>query len=225
MSTQKINLTKWQDYRAKQEGSLFYFKTASYSHLPLDDILTYNKGTEKATDYEKLTFGFSHCSHQKLRTDFIKLRKSFIFFTTVYNGTSKEHQGKHLIYGYMQVSNILNIQPRHRRKWITNSSNENESIPDCFHKEDCFALYGNKTYFYSLKDSLELTSELLQKWGYSNRRISRNMKMNFSKENIENILEYFNQKGPINSKYTEELHKILLNRSEIEETVEENDEW
>ena len=221
MLDSNINTSKWQDYRGKNKGSLLYLDTASYSKLPICDILHNNSHLDP--DYSKGTFGISQCVKTQERSSFIKLRKSHLFFTTVYQGTEKEYQGKHLIFGYMHVSHILNIQARHRRNWLTDS-NEDQAIPTCFKRYNCFAFHGQETLFYSIQDSLILTVDLLKQWGYGGR-VARNLKLTLEDERLTNLLTHFKSKTPINQQYTEEAQNILENKTELVENIDEEDEW
>ena len=215
MPKRQINLDKWQDYRGRGEGVLIYLNTSSKTQLPVRDVIDeHKKGCQCDPHYETGTYNFLSCSNSKLSTSTFKNRRSYLFFGTSYQGTSEEYQGKYLIIGYMKIDKIFEARKKHVRRWM--EQREEGVSPTCVDLSECYGFYSDNMNFYDPADSFELNEEAMKGWGYKGR-VAKHMKMTFSVEHTNEMLQHFSTKTPKNDEYMEAVEYLETNKEAFQE--------
>ncbi|MBF0433274.1 MAG: hypothetical protein HQK83_18485 [Fibrobacteria bacterium] len=206
MGKRQINISKWQDYRGKGQGVLIYTNTSKKTELPIRDILNeYKKGFQVDPNYETSTYNFLACTNSKLISSFFKNRRSYLFFGTSYSGTLDEFQKKYFLYGYMKIQKFLDMRKLHMRKWM--EKNEGNESPVCVDLKECLGVYSEDMHFFHPEDCFDLTEEVMKSWGYSGR-VAMHMKLTFSDDAVDTILEHFASKTPRDDEYIQAVDDI-----------------
>jgi len=226
MPKKQINTTKWQDYRGKTEGILIYLESSPSSELPVRDVLNETgKGFKSEPDYSTNTYGFFGCSNTKLNSSVIKSKRRYFFFGTQYAGTLEAFKNKFLITGYMRIDKILDVRKRHSHAWME-TKGETEA-PDCVNLRECWSFYSEDMNFYKPEDCFELTEDVMKGWGYKGR-IAKHMKLSFTEDHAQEILDHFSQQTPQNEAYIAKVESLLAEKAKLlaesEESNEEEDD-
>jgi hypothetical protein len=232
VAKRQINVSKWQDYRGKNEGVLVYLNTSTRTRNPIRDILNeHKKGFQTEPNYETGTYNFFSCINSKLITSTFKNKRGYLFFGTSYQGTEESFLKKFLITGYMHIEKFLDVRKRHMREWM--ESGEQSQSPACLDFKECLGLHSNEMNFYALEDCFELTEAVMKSWGYSGR-VAKHMKLTFSEKAVQTILEYFGQKQAATDDYIDEVDRLEADKDRILEEIraqgaededEEDDVW
>jgi len=206
MNSPKINLSGWQDYRGKSEGVLLYLNSPKNQELPVRDVLdTLGKGFETEPHYETGTLNFFSCKHSKSLNSILKNRRRYVFLGTVYEGTLSEYKNKLLLFGYYRLDKTLDVHKRHIHQYMAHP--DTALAPECLNLTECFAAYSEEVKLFHPSESFELSEEIMKSWGYKGR-VAKHMKLTFSPEQAEQVLNFFKTKTTLNEKY-EQLVKDL----------------
>lgn len=196
-----ITLFTWESYNPLKGGFVFTYSSSMSAELPIRDILDeQGKGIMEDPNPETLTFGFFDCLNLKEREVFVDKQKKYAFFLTKYAGTNPDFQKKIVITGYMEVKKIKNMYGR---------------IEKCFDKttshkmKGWWAFYGEMK-LVSLEDSIELTPELLEKWGYDKKSVSKlkQMTIDLDETQANELVAHFVTKTDITANYVEEIESL-----------------
>ncbi len=228
MPQKMINLSKWQDFRGKNEGVLVYLNTATSTAMPVRDVLDeLGKGFQSEPNYSTGTYNFIGNANSQLCNSTYKNRKRYLFFGTSYQGTSEESHGKYLIIGHMRIDKYMDARKRHMRNWME-SKNE-VSAPDCVDLKESLAFYSAEMQFYAPKDSFELTEAVMKGWGYKGR-VAKHMKLTFDEDKNQELLDFFASKTPKTDEYITEVNKLedekqKLLAAALEAQDDDDDDW
>lgn len=216
---------KWQDYRGKKEGVLIHMDTTQQHELPHRDILNENgKGAQTEPNYESGTYGVFSCVNAKTLLSAYKNKRRYLLFGTRYQGTIEELRGRFFIIGFMRLDQVMDTRKRHMHNWMENQ--EQGKQPECFDMEVCPAFRSEEMNFYSAKDAFELDERKMKDWGYKGK-ITKQMKLTFTEEKLEEVLNHFTGKTPRNEEYIRFAREIAERVQEESESAEEPkaDEW
>ena len=212
----------WQDYRGKGEGVLIHLDTSKQTELPVRDVLGESgKGQQVDPSYEDKTFGLKACTNSKTLTATVKNKRRYLLFGTRYQGTIEELKGRFLIIGYMRLDRKMEVRKRHVHQWMENRVEGME--PDCIDLEVCYAFQSEEMPFYAPEDAFELTEDLMKEWGYKGK-ITKQMKLTFSEDKMQMILDHFAGKKPINDRYIEEVKNLERKQEEFAQQQNQNSE-
>ncbi len=212
MLNNDINLFLWDDYTTtSKEGFILTYNTSLSAELPIRDIFGEQRKDFKLKDpnIETSTFGYYDCLNLKERDLFVKRQKKYIFFLTKYKGINEEYKDKILITGMMTVVKIKDMYGR---------------IESCFNKatsnriKSWWAFWGPMK-FLSLEDALEVTPELLERWGFEVGDKVKKSTFDLNDEITEELLEYFDSKEDYTSQYIEEIKMLTELIDGIEEDI------
>jgi hypothetical protein len=195
-----LSTGNWQDYRGKGEGVLIHLDSAKQHALPVREPLNEQGLPILDPNYETGTFGYLQCSDAKTRLATMKNRRRYFLFGTRYQGLAEPFRGKFLIIGYMRLDQILEVRKRHVHKWME-QKDAGAPSPECMDMDQCFAFQSAEMNFYSPEDSFELSEELMKKWGYKGK-VTKQMKLTFTEEKLQVILEHFKGKTHKNAEFT-----------------------
>ena len=228
MGKRQINLSKWQDFRGKNEGVLIYLDTAPSTLLPVRDVLDeLGKGFQTEPNYETGTYNFIGNQNSQICNSTYKNRKRYLFFGTSYQGEAPGFTGKYLIHGYLRIDKYFDAKKRHMHNWMENQA-ESQS-PDCVDLKESMAFYSEEMNFYALEDCFELTESIMKGWGYKGR-VAKHMKLTFDEAKTAELLEHFKDKPLANDAYIERVEKLDSEKEKIlEEALEsqedDDEEW
>lgn len=214
MPKTQINLEGWQDYRGETAGALLYIETSHQSVVPVRDQLNENgKGFFYEPNYETSTYGLVSCCNTKSLNNILKAKSRYILFGTRYEGAIAEFKNKFLIMGYQRVDKTKDVRSRHIQQFLGNPS---AAEPECMALEKSMATWGPMR-FVALADSFPVTDDLLKEWGYKGRA-TRQLKVVFSKEHLEQILAHLDSKADLTDEYiaTVEEYKLALQEEDQE---------
>ena len=217
-----LSTGNWQDYRGKGEGVLIHLDSAKQHNLavrePFDD-----KGLPiPDPNYETGSYGYLHCANAKTRLATMKNRRRYFLFGTRYQGTAEAYRGKFLIIGYMRLDQILEVRKRHVHKWMEQQA-AGAPAPECMDMDLCYSFQSADMNFYAPEDCFELSEELMKKWGYKGK-VTKQMKLTFTEEKLQAILEHFKAKTPKNAEYVaaaKELEEAMIAARPQETTTED----
>jgi hypothetical protein len=199
-----LNTLNWQDYRGKGEGVLVHVDGAKKHALPVREPVQPDGEAMLEPSYETGTFGFLQCYDARTRVAILKNRRRYILFGTRYQGTSEEFKGKFLIIGYMRLDQILEVRKRHVHKWMEKNTGQ---PPECLDLEACYSFRSDEMRFYRPEDCFELAEKLMKDWGYKGK-ITKQMKLTFTEDKMNVILEHFAAKSPANEAYVEAVKQL-----------------
>ena len=202
----------WQDYRGKTEGVLIHVGSARQHELPVRDLVDSNGRIVLEPNYETGTYGLIQCQEARTRLAALKARRRYFLFGTRYQGTIEEARGRFYIIGYMRLEKSLEVRKRHVHKWM---EQKDTTPPECMEMEECYAFQSGEMNFYALEDSFELPETLMKSWGYKGK-ITKQMKLTFSEDKLNLILEHFKTRTPRNADYQNAVR-------ELEKTAEETE--
>ncbi len=214
----------WQDYRGKGEGVLIHLDASAKHILAVREPIDEHGRAITEPNYETGTYGFLQCANAKTRLATMKNRRRYFLFGTRYQGLSEAEKGKFLIVGYMRLDKILEVRKRHVHKWME-AQQSGVPAPECMDMEQCYAFQSEEMNFYAPEDALELSEELMKKWGYKGK-VTKQMKLSFTEEKLEVILTHFKNKTPRNQDYitaAKELEEALASTKDQPATT--NDSW
>lgn len=194
-----LSTGNWQDYRGKGEGVLIHLDSAKQHALPVREPLDEQGLPILDPNYETGSFGFMQCMDAKTRLATMKNRRRYFLFGTRYGGAAEAFKGRFLIIGYMRLDKILEVRKRHVHKWMEQKA-AGAPAPECMDLEQCFAFESQEMNFYSPEDSFELSEELMKKWGYKGK-VTKQMKLTFTEEKLQVILEHFKTKAAKNAEF------------------------
>lgn len=216
-----LSTGNWQDYRGKGEGVLIHLDSATQHALPVRDPLDENGLPILDPSYETGTYGFLQCANAKTRLATMKNRRRYFLFGTRYHGTAEAYKGKFLIVGYMRLDKILEVRKRHAHKWMEQKAAGAPS-PECMDMDACYAFQSEDMNFYAPEDCFELSEDLMQKWGYKGK-VTKQMKLTFTEEKLQVILEHFKAKTPKNADYIAAVKEVedALSAAKQQQTAEE----
>ncbi len=216
-----LSTGNWQDYRGKGEGVLIHLDSAKQHNLPVREPLD-DKGLPiPDPNYETGTYGFLQCANAKTRLATMKNRRRYFLFGTRYQGLVEAYRGKFLIIGYMRLDQILEVRKRHVHKWMEQQA-AGAPAPECMDMDECYSFQSTDMNFYAPEDCFELSEELMQKWGYKGK-VTKQMKLTFTEEKLQVILEHFKARSPKNTEYiaaAKELEEII-SAAKAKETAKE----
>jgi hypothetical protein len=193
------NTMNWQDYRGKGEGVLVHVDGSKKHALPVREPLQADKELLLEPSYETNTFGFIQCYDARTRQAILKNRRRYVLFGTRYQGSVEEFKGKFFIIGYMRLDQILEVRKRHVHKWMEKNTG---LPPECMELEGCYSFRSDEMRFYKIEDCFELPEKLMKEWGYKGK-ITKQMKLTFTEDKVNVILEHFAAKPPANELYVE----------------------
>jgi len=201
----------WQDYRGKDEGVLIHLDTTHDHILPVREPVDEHGLSASDPNYETGSYGFLQCTNAKTRLASMKNRRRYFLFGTRYQGLLEELKGKFLIIGFMRLDQILEVRKRHVHKWME-AQKSGVPAPECMDMEACYAFQSREMNFYSAQDGFELSEALMKDWGYKGK-VTKQMKLTFTEDKLELILEHFKSKPQCNADY-------IKAAKELEEAVE-----
>lgn len=217
-----LSTGNWQDYRGKGEGVLIHLDTSRQHDLPVREPVDEAGLPVLEPSYETGTHGFLQCVNAKTRLATMKNRRRYFLFGTRYNGTTEAMKGRFLIVGYMRLDKVLEVRKRHVHKWMEIQAT-GASAPECMDMDQCFAFSSDEMNFYSAEDSFDLSEDLMKKWGYKGK-ITKQMKLTFTEDKLQVILDHFKTRTPRNADYiaaAKELEEALAASKEQEQPAEE----
>ena len=194
-----LSTGNWQDYRGKGEGVLIHLDSAKQHVLPVREPVDEVGLPILDPNYETGTYGFLQCSDAKTRLATMKNRRRYFLFGTRYQGQAESFRGKFLIIGYMRLDKILEVRKRHVHKWMEQKA-AGAPAPECMDMDQCFAFQSEEMNFYAPEDGFELSEELMKKWGYKGK-VTKQMKLTFTEDKLQTILEHFKARTPKNQEY------------------------
>jgi hypothetical protein len=174
--------------------------------------------------YETGTYGYLQCANAKTRLATMKNRRRYFLFGTRYHGLAEAVKGRFLIVGYMRLDKVLEVRKRHVHKWMEIQAT-GATAPECMDMDQCFAFNSDEMNFYAPEDAFELSEELMKKWGYKGK-VTKQMKLTFTEEKLQIILEHFKGKTPRNADYiaaAKELEEALA--ASKEQATSAEDAW
>lgn len=189
----------WQDYRGKGEGVLIHLDTSRQHALAVREPADEHGIPVLEPNYETGTYGFLQCANAKTRLATMKNRRRYFLFGTRYQGQTESAKGRFLIVGYMRLDRILEVRKRHVHKWME-LQQSGAPAPECMDMDQCFAFNSEEMNFYTAEDSFELSEELMKKWGYKGK-VTKQMKLTFTEDKLQVILDHFKAKTPKNQEY------------------------
>ncbi len=191
---------KWQDYRGDGKGVIVYYESEAVSSLPIREAPEKWPDTEIGLDpnYETGTYGFYECSGVKKRNAFIKKKNTYLFFMTRYHGTERDYSEKLLLTGFYEINSTTDMQWLHLR-YLQNYS--------CVGVESCTALGAGKTHFLSLDDAIEITPEMLEKWGDA-KRITRQTRIFLEQEDASELKDRIEKSEDMTDEYIKESERL-----------------
>jgi hypothetical protein len=189
----------WQDYRGKGEGVLIHLDTVKQHLLPVREPLDAQGLPILDPNYETGSYGFLQCANAKTRLATMKNRRRYFLFGTRYQGPAEASQGKFLIIGYMRLDKILEVRKRHVHKWMEQQA-AGAPAPECMDMDECFAFQSDEMNFYAPEDCFELSEELMKNWGYKGK-VTKQMKLTFTEDKLQTILQHFQSRTPKNAEY------------------------
>jgi hypothetical protein len=205
-----LSTGNWQDYRGKGEGVLIHLDCASQHVLPVREPVDELGLPIPDPNYETGTYGFLQCANAKTRLATMKNRRRYFLFGTRYQGPAEAYKGRFLIIGYMRLDKILEVRKRHVHKWMEQKA-AGAPAPECMDMDQCFAFQSEEMNFYAPEDCFELSEDLMKKWGYKGK-VTKQMKLTFTEDKLQTILEHFKGKAPKNQEY-------IAAAKEVEEAI------
>jgi hypothetical protein len=199
-----LNTINWQDYRGKGEGVLVHVDGTKKHALPVRESVQPNGESLLEPSYETKTFGYVQCYDARTRQAIQKNRRRYVLFGTRYQGLTEEFKGKFLIIGYMRLDQVLEVRKRHVHKWMEKNSDQ---PPECLDLDGCYAYRSDEMNFYAPEDCFELAESLMKEWGYKGK-ITKQMKLTFTEDKVEIILEHFKSKTPATEAYIDALKQV-----------------
>jgi hypothetical protein len=191
----------WQDYRGKTEGVLIHVGSARHHALPVRELIDSNGRTVLEPNYETGTYGLIQCQEARTRLAALKARRRYFLFGTRYQGLVEEARGRFYIVGTMRLEKSLEVRKRHVHKWMEQKDTTPPTpAPECMEMDECYAYQSGEMNFYALEDCFELTEPLMKSWGYKGK-ITKQMKLTFSEDKVNLILEHFKGKTPRNAEF------------------------
>ena len=187
----------WQDYRGKGEGVLVHLDTTKKHALPVRDPIDTDGEPLLEPNYETSTFGLLQCYDARTRLAMLKNRRRYVVFGTRYQGLLEEYRNRFFIIGYMRLDQMLEVRKRHSHKWMEKTTGEK---PECIALEACYAFRSGEMHFYAVENGFELSEKLMKEWGYKGK-ITKQMKLTFTEEKLETILEHFKTKTPADAEF------------------------
>ncbi len=219
-----FNTENWQDYRGKGEGVLIHLDTTKMHELPIREPLDAEGNPVLEPNYETGTYGFMQCVNAKTLLSTFRNRRRYLLFGTRYQGTVEEFRGRFLIIGYMRLDKSLEVRKRYSHRWVEQAAGSKS--PEWLEMEECYAFYSEEMNFYSPQDSFELSEDLMKGWGYKGK-ITKQMKLTFSEERLQQILEHFHAKQPRNPDYVTAVKNVEAELETVRAKEQEQDkpEW
>ncbi len=209
-----LRLAQWQDYRGSKEAIVINFETSRSTELPVRDLLNESgKGRQYEPNIETGSYGFSKCVDARTRNSFVKKRKGYLLFLTNYQGTVEGYKDRDFIVGYYKILQTADVRKIHMRNY------EDELCPEI---DFCHALRAGEMKFVAIQDGFELTPDRLKGWGYKGK-LNRQLRLAFSEEKVNQILEHFAQKEDASARYVAEIEILLGKVREQEENAPETE--
>jgi len=218
MARTQINLEGWQDYRGETAGALLYIETSHQSVVPVRDQLNENgKGFFYEPNYETSTCGLISPYNAKNLNGIVKNKSRYILFGTRYEGSVAEFKNKFVIMGYQRIDKVKDVRSRHMQHFLANPDAQE---PECMALDRSMATWGPMR-FVALMDSFVITDDLLKQWGYKGRA-TRQLKVVFTKEHLEQILAHLDSKPDLTDEFiaTVEEYKLALQEETEEEAAD-----
>jgi hypothetical protein len=209
--------TGWQDYRGKNEGVLLHVGSTRHHALPVRDLVDANGNAVLEPNYETGTYGVIQCQEARTRLAALKARRRYFLFGTRYQGTVEAARGRFYIVGYMRLEKSLEVRTRHVHKWM---EQKDTPPPECMEMDACHAFQSTEMNFYAVEDSFELTEALMQEWGYKGK-ITKQMKLTFTEDKLNLILEHFKSKTPRNAEYQAAVKELEAHAEEAREAAQD----
>lgn len=194
-----LSTGNWQDYRGKGEGVLIHLDSSKQHVLPVREPVDELGLPILDPNYETGSYGYLQCSDAKTRLATMKNRRRYFLFGTRYQGQAEALRGKFLIIGYMRLDQILEVRKRHVHKWMEQKA-AGAPAPECMDMEQCYAFQSGEMNFYAPEEGFELSEDLMKKWGYKGK-VTKQMKLTFTEDKLQAILEHFKAKVPKNQEY------------------------
>jgi hypothetical protein len=214
MAAIQINLAGWQDYRGNHTGVLMFTETSKHAMLPVRDQLNDNgKGNIYEPNYETNTFGLKSSYRTKEVNGILKAKHRYLLFANKYEGINPEFKNKYIVYGYMKIEKIRDVKSMHLHRHMNDPSLPE---PECMTMSKAQAIYSADANFYNLEDCFELSKEKLIELGFTGR-ISKQMRLVFENDVLDQVISHFQSKTPANDEY-------IATVSEFIEFLEEDED-
>ncbi len=220
-----FNTENWQDYRGKGEGVLIHLDSTKLHELPVRDPLDAEGNPVLEPNYETKTYGFMQCVNAKTLLSTFRNRRRYLLFGTRYQGKLEAYLGRFLVIGYMRLDKSLEVRKRYSHRWVEQPAGSKS--PEWLEMEQCYAFYSEDMNFYAPEDAYELSEAIMKDWGYKGK-ITKQMKLTFPEDRLQQILAHFHGKVSCNEKYLEALKEVAAdleaNRAK-EQQVQNQPEW
>jgi hypothetical protein len=218
-----LSTGNWQDYRGKGEGVLIHLDASRQHVLAVRDPVDESGLPILEPNYETGTYGFLQCANAKTRLATMKNRRRYFLFGTRYQGLDEGMKGKFLIVGYMRLDKILEVRKRHVHKWME-LQHSGAPAPECMDMDSCYAFNSDEMNFYAPGDCFELSEELMKAWGYKGK-VTKQMKLTFTEDKLQTILEHFKAKTPRNEEYIAAAKELEENLASTEKEGAAEEAW
>lgn len=209
-------ISTWQDYRGKNEGVLLHVGSSRNHALPVRELIDSNGRAVLEPNYETGTYGVIQCNEARTRMAAFKARRRYFLFGTRYQGEVEAYRGRFFIVGFMRLEKSMEVRTRHVHKWM---EQKDTAPPECMEMDACHAFQSAEMKFYSVEDSFELTEALMQEWGYKGK-ITKQMKLTFTEDKMDLILEHFKGKTARNAEYQAAVKELEARAEEAAEEAE-----